>query len=205
MGIRLYKEPGLEKPDISIYSPEFLEEMRNLPQKNLAVELLRKLIDGEIKRRSKKNLVQSKAFSERLESTIKRYHNRTIETVKIIEELINLARQIDEANRRGEDLGLTEEEIAFYDALETDDNAVKVLGNDTLRTIAREITEAIRRNVTVDWTLRENIQAKLRVLVKRILRKYKYPREAQNKAAETVLAQASLMFADWGEIATVPV
>jgi type I restriction enzyme R subunit len=195
--VDLFAAAGLKKPDISILSEEFLAEVRGMPQRNLAVELLRKLLESEIKTRRRKNLVQAWSFAEMLEQTIRRYQNRAIEAVQVIEELIGLARDMREANARGEKLGLSEEELAFYDALETNDSAVKVLGEPTLRQIARELVETVRRNVTIDWTLRENVRAQLRVLVKRILRKYGYPPDKQEKATETVLEQAGLFSEAW--------
>ncbi|WP_022852665.1 type I restriction endonuclease subunit R [Thermodesulfatator atlanticus] len=190
--IDLFEAAGLKKPDISILSDEFLAEVRNLPQKNLAVELLRKLINDEIKVRRRKNLVQARKFSELLEKTIRRYHNRAISTIEVIEELIKLAKEMREAYRRGEKLGLSEEELAFYDALETNDSAVKVLGDETLRKLARELVKTVRQNVTIDWTVRESARAKLRVMVKRLLRKYGYPPDKQEEATHTVLKQAEL-------------
>jgi type I restriction enzyme R subunit len=197
--IDLFTFAGLQKPEISILSPEFLAEIKDLPHKNLALELLKRLLNDEIRTHQRKNLIQGRAFSEMLEETIVRYQNKSIETTQVIEELIELARKIRDANKRGEQLNLTEEELAFYDALEVNDSAVKVLGDQTLRTIARELTNTVRRNVTIDWTLRENVQAKLRVMVKRILRKYGYPPDKQKKATDTVLEQATIIAKDWAE------
>jgi type I restriction enzyme R subunit len=195
--VDIFAAAGLQKPDISILSEEFLAEVRGMPQRNLAVELLQKLIRGELATRRRKNLVQSRSFAEMLERTIRRYQNRAIEAAQVIEELIALARDMREANARGERLNLSEEELAFYDALETNDSAVKVLGDETLRAIARELVATVRNNVTIDWTLRENVRAELRVLVKRILRKYGYPPDKQEKATQTVLEQAALLSAQW--------
>lgn len=195
--IDIFAAAGLERPDISILSDEFLAEVRGLPQRNLAVELLQKLLKGEIKTRGRKNVVQARSFAEMLEQTLRRYQNRAIEAAQVIEELIALAREMREAASRGEELGLTEDEMAFYDALETNDTAVQVLGDETLRTIARELVETVRRNVTIDWTMRENVRAQLRVMVKRILRKYGYPPDKQEKATQTVLEQAALLSAEW--------
>jgi type I restriction enzyme, R subunit len=175
----------------------FLAEVRGKPQRNLAVELLQKLLNGEVKNRRRKNVVQARSFAEMLKQTLRRYQNRAIEAAQVIEELIALAKEMRTANARGESLGLTEEELAFYDALETNDSAVKMLGDETLRTIARELVAAVRKNVTIDWTLRENVRAQLRVLVKRILRKYGYPPDKQEKATQTVLEQAALLSAEW--------
>ncbi|MBI4064544.1 MAG: type I restriction endonuclease subunit R [Elusimicrobia bacterium] len=195
--IDIFAAAGLKKPDISILSDEFLAEVRNLPHKNLAAELLRRLLNDEIKARSRKNLVQSRSFAEMLERSIRAYQNRAIETAQVIEELIGLAKDMREANRRGEKLGLTEDEVAFYDALETNDSAVKVLGDETLRAIARELIVTVQNNVTIDWTVKESVRAKLRVMVKRILRKYGYPPDKQEKATQTVLEQAELLCKDW--------
>jgi type I restriction enzyme R subunit len=193
----IFAAAGLPKPDISILSDDFLAEVRGMPQKNLAVELLQKLLKGELNARRRKNVVQARSFAEMLEQTIRRYQNRAIEAAQVIEELIRLAKEMREANARGEKLGLTEDELAFYDALETNDSAVKVLGDDTLRAIARELVETVRNNVTIDWTLRENVRAQLRVLVKRILRKHGYPPDKQEKATQTVLEQAALLSEEW--------
>jgi len=195
--VDLFAAAGLKNPDISILSDEFLEDVRGLPYRNLALEVLRKLINDEIKTRSRKNLVQSRSFASMLETTIKRYQNRSIETAQVLTELIELAKEIREAQSRGENLGLTEDEVAFYDALEVNDSAVQVLGDETLKAIARELVQAVRRNVTIDWTVKESVRAKLRTLVKRLLRKYGYPPDKQEKATVTVLQQAELLCKDW--------
>ena len=156
--IDIFAAAGLEKPDISILSDEFLAEVQGLPHRNLAVELLQKLLKGELVTRRKKNVVQARSFAEMLEQTLRKYQNRAIEAAQVIEELIELARNMREANARGEELGLSEDEVAFYDALETNDSAVQVLGDETLRGIARELVETVRNNVTIDWTLRENVR-----------------------------------------------
>lgn len=195
--VDIFAAAGLEKPDISILSDEFLAEVRGMPQRNLAVELLQKLLKGELKTRRRKNVVQARSFADMLEQTVRRYQNRAIEAAQVIEELIQLAREMREANARGDALGLSEDELAFYDALEANDSAVQVLGDDTLRGIARELVETVRKNVTIDWTLRENVRAQLRVLVKRILRKYGYPPDKQEKATQTVLEQAEVLSQEW--------
>ena len=195
--VDIFAAAGLAKPDLSILSDEFLAEVRGMPQRNLAVELLQKLLKGEIGGRRRRNVVQARSFAEMLEQTIRRYQNRAIEAAQVIEELIQLAKEMREANARGEVLGLSEDELAFYDALETNDSAVKVLGDETLRAIARELVQTVRNNVTIDWTLRENVRAQLRVLVKRILRKHGYPPDKQEKATQTVLEQAALLSAEW--------
>ncbi len=195
--VDIFAAAGLTKPDISILSDEFLAEVRGMPQRNLAVELLQKLLKGEVATRRRKNVVQARSFAEMLEQTVRRYQNRAIEAAQVIEELIQLARDMRAANARGQELGLSEDEIAFYDALETNDSAVKVLGEPTLRAIAQELVKTVRDNVTIDWTLRENVRAQLRVLVKRILRKYGYPPDKQEKATQTVLEQAEVLSEAW--------
>lgn len=195
----IFSAAGLRKPDISILSDEFLGEIRNMPHKNLAVETLRRLLNDEIKVRSRKFLIQSRSFAEMLEEAIRRYYNRTIEAVEVIEELIKLAKEMREAHQRGEKLGLSEEELAFYDALEVNDSAVKVLGDEVLQTIARELVEKVRKNLSIDWTVRESVKAKIRALVKRILRKYGYPPDKREKATRTVLEQAELICKDWAD------
>ena len=199
--VDIFAAAGLKKPDISILSDEFLAEIRGMPQRNLAVELLHKLLVGEIKTRSQRNVVQARSFTELLERSIRRYQNRAVETAQVIEELIALAKDMRAANARGEELGLTEDELAFYDALETNDSAVKVLGEPTLKTIARELVATVRKNVTIDWTLRENDRAQIRVLVRRILRRYGYPPDKQERATQTVLEQAALLSEAWAAAA----
>ena len=181
----IFAAAGLDKPDISVLSEEFLAEVQGMPQRNLAVELLQKLLRGEVANRRRANVVQARSFAEMLEQTLRRYQNRAIEAAQVIEELIQLARELREAVSKGERLGLTDDELAFYDALETNDSAVQVLGDETLRAIARELVETVRSNVTIDWTLRENVRAQLRVLVRRILRKHGYPPDKQERATLT--------------------
>ncbi len=194
--IDIFSAAGLKKPDISILSEEFLAEVRGLPQKNVAVELLRKLLNDEIRTRQKKRLVQSRSFERMLEETIHRYKNRAIESVEVIEELIRLAKELREADKRGLELGLTEAELAFYEALEVNDSAVMVLGDETLRKIAHELVDQIRKNATIDWTVKEGVKAKMRVMVKRILTKYRYPPDKQPKAVATILEQAEILCAE---------
>jgi len=195
--IDIFAAAGLKKPDISILSDEFLAEVRDMPQRNLAVEMLRKLLDGEIKTRGRKNIVQARSFAELLENAIRKYQNRAIETAQVIEELIGLAKEMREAGKRGEKLGLTEDEVAFYDALETNDSAVAVLGDKTLKLIAQELVKAVRNSITIDWTVRENVRANMRVIIKRILRKYGYPPDKQARATELVLEQAEVLCENW--------
>jgi type I restriction enzyme, R subunit len=195
--VDIFAAAGLKKPDISILSDEFLAEIRGMPHKNLAIEMLRKLLDGEIRTRSRKNIVQGRSFADLLEKAINRYQNRALEAARVIEELIALAKDLREAERRGEILGLTEDETAFYDALEVNDSAVKVLGDETLRAIAQELVRAVRGNLKIDWTVRENVRAEMRVLVKRILRRYGYPPDKQARATELVLEQAEALCKNW--------
>jgi len=195
--VDIFAAAGLNKPDISILSDEFLAEVRDMPQRNLAVELLQKLLKGEIKLRSRRNVVQSRSFADLLEQSLRRYQNRAIETAKVIEELIQLAKDMRAANARGEALKLSEDELAFYDALEVNHSAVKVLGEPTLVGIARELVATVKKNVTIDWTVRENVRAQLRVIVKRILRKYGFPPDKQERATQTVLEQAALLSQEW--------
>ncbi|WHF51876.1 type I restriction endonuclease subunit R [Chryseobacterium gotjawalense] len=189
----IFEAAGMAKPDISILSDEFLLEVKGMKHQNLALELLKKLLNDEIKTRSKTNLVKSKKLLEMLEGAIKRYQNNLLTTAEIIQELINIAKEIKEADKEGERLGLTKDEVAFYNALEVNDSAVMVLGDDQLKEIAREITDKVRANATIDWTIRESARARLMVIVKRTLTKWGYPPDKQAKAIETVLKQAELM------------
>jgi type I restriction enzyme, R subunit len=201
--IDVFAAAGLKTPDISILSEEFLADVRANPHRNLAIELLRKLLADEVKARSRQNMVQGRSFAELLEKSVHRYQNRAIEAAQVIEELIELAREMRAAHKRGEDLGLNDHELAFYDALEVNYSAVKVLGDSTLRTIARELVDSVRKNVTIDWTVKEGARAKLRVIVKRILRKYGYPPDKQEAATNTVLQQAALLSGYWAEASAV--
>ena len=191
--IDIFDAAGIKKPDISILSDEFLAEVKGMKHKNLAFELLKKLLNDEVKTRQKTNMVQSKKFSEMIEKAVRKYQNNLISSAEVIQELINLAKDIKEADRKGEDLGLDFREFAFYSALEVNDSAVSILGDDILRHIARELVDTIRSNSSIDWTVRENVQAKMRIAVKKILRKHGYPPDLEVKATETVLEQAKLM------------
>ena len=195
--IDIFAAAGLQKPDISILSDEFLAEVRGMEHRNLAVELLEKLLRGEVTSRRRRNVVQARSFAEMLDLAIRRYQNRSVAAAQVIEELIDLAREMREAGARGEQLGLSDDELAFYDALETNDSAVQVLGDETLCVIARELVRTVRANVTIDWTLRENVRANLRRLVKRILRKHGYPPDKQESATRTVIEQAEVLSAGW--------
>ena len=191
--IDIFDAAGIKKPDISILSDEFLMEVQGMKHQNLALELLKKILNDEIKARARTNLVKSKKLLEMLEASIKKYQNNLLTTAQIIEELIKIAKEIKEADKEGEKLGLSTEEVAFYNALEVNDSAVKVLGDETLKVIAREIADKVKANATIDWTIRESARAKLMVLVRRTLTKYGYPPDKQQKAIDTVLKQAELM------------
>ena len=195
--IDIFEAAGMQKPELSILSEGFLSEMKELPQKNLAFEALKKLLNDEIRFISKRNVVQGKSFMEMLDKTIKKYTNRSVEAAQVIEELIELARKVREEKERGKTQNMTEDELAFYDALGANDSAVKVLGDVTLRKIALDLTQMIRKSVTIDWTQRESVQAEIRLKVKKILRKYGYPPDKQEKATQTVLEQAELVARDW--------
>ena len=195
--VDILKAAGLETPDISILSDEFLAEVQGMEKKNLAMAALRKLINGEIRSQSRVNVVQARAFSERLEEAIARYHGNAITTAEVIQELIQLAKDIRAAHRRGAEEGLVQEEISFYDALARNESAVEVLGNDQLRVIAQELLSHLKSNASVDWQHRVAARARMRVLVKRILRKYGYPPDLQDAAVRTVLQQAEVLSARW--------
>ena len=195
--IDIFDAAGMKKPELSILSDEFLKEIQGMKYKNVAIELLKKILSDEIKSRSKRNITKSKSLMEMLDAVIKLYQNNLLTTAEIIEELIRIAKEINAADRRGEELGLSEDELAFYDALETNDSAVKVLGDETLRTIARELADKIRRNATIDWMMKESVRAKLMVLVRRTLNKYGYPPDKQQRAVETVMKQAETLADAW--------
>jgi len=195
--IDVFTAAGLPRPDIGILSEQFLAEVRGLKHKNVAAELLAKLLNDELKVRSKRNLVQSQLFSEKLKKTLNAYHNRAIATQEVIEELIRLAKEMDAASKRGADLGLTDDEVAFYDALAANDSAIQAMGDEKLKVIAAELITQVRKSVSIDWTLRESARARIRVMVKRILNKYGYPPDLQEEAVRTVLQQAELLCADW--------
>jgi type I restriction enzyme R subunit len=195
--VDILKAAGIKSPDISILSDEFLAEVQQMEKKNLALEALHKLLNDGIRSRSKANVVQTKAFSERLEDAVARYHANAITTAEVLQELIQLARDIRAARQRGEDSGLSDEEIAFYDALAENESAVQVMGDDKLKVIAHELLVSLRENVTVDWAHRESARARMRVLVKRILRKYGYPPDLQDAAVQTVLRQAEALSSAW--------
>ena len=188
---------GIKSPDISILSDDFLAELKNMDRKNLALESLRKLLNGEIHSASRTNIVQSRAFSERLEDAIKRYHNNALTTAEVLEELIRIAKDIKSARQRGEEEGLTPDEIAFYDALAENESAVDVMGDKQLKLIAHELMNSVKSNISVDWQKRDNARAKIRVLIKRILKKYGYPPDLENDAIRTVIEQAEIWSSEW--------
>lgn len=195
--IDIFSAAGMEKPELSILSEEFLKEIQGMQYKNVAIELLKKILNDEIKLRSKHNLTKSKSLMDMLNAAIKRYQNNLLTTAEIIEELIRIAKEINKADKRGEEMGLSEDELAFYDALETNDSAVKVLGNDQLRAIAREIADKVKKNATIDWTIKESVRARLMVIVRRILNKYGYPPDKQPAAIELVMKQAENLADVW--------
>jgi type I restriction enzyme R subunit len=195
--IDVFAAAGLKKPEISILSDQFLAEIRDMPQKNLAVELLARLLNDEIKAKTKKNIFQARSFSEMLENALKKYQNRAIETAQIIEELVRMAKDFTEAMSRGEHLGLTSDEAAFYDALEVNDSAVKGLGEPILKKIAQDLVREIKDSVKIDWTVKESVRAAMRVRVKKLLRKHGYPPDKQEKATSTVIQQAELLAKGW--------
>ena len=195
--IDVFTAAGMERPDVSILSEDFLDEVRALPHKNLAVELLRKLLSDEIKVRCKRNVVQARTFSDMLQATMNSYHNRAISNQEIIEELIHVAHKIKAAASRGEELNLTDDEICFYDALIQNNSAEELMGDDKLKVIATELMMTVRRNVSIDWTLRENARARIRVIVKRILKRFGYPPDLQDAAVQLVLEQAETLSGEW--------
>lgn len=201
--VDIFDAAGLAKPEISILSEDFLLEIQGMKYKNVAIELLKKLLSDEIKIRSKHNITKSKSLMDMLDGALKKYQNNLLTTAEIIEELIRIAREVKAADKRGEDLGLNEDELAFYDALETSDSAVSVLGDDQLRNIARELADKVKRNATIDWTVKESVRAKLMVLVRRTLTKYGYPPDKQEKAIQTVMKQAENLANIWAEPAVV--
>ena len=195
--VDIFDAAGLDKPNIGILDEDFLNEVRNLPERNLAVEMLERLLEGEIKTRFATNIVQQTKFSDLLANVVNRYQNRSIETAQVIEELLEMAKKFKEAADRGADLGLSNDELAFYDALANNEESVRELGDETLKKIAHELAESLRKNITVDWAIRDSVRASLRLLVKRILRKYKYPPDQQNEAVELVLQQAQTLGDAW--------
>ena len=193
----IFKMAGLEKPNIGLLSDEFRDGVRSTPMKNLAVELLERLLRDEIRSTSRTNLVQESKYSERLLETLRRYHNRAIETAQVIEELIAMAKEFQAALKRNESLNLSSDEIAFYDALAERPEVLETMGDATLKSLATELTGRLRESTTVDWQVRDSVRAKMRLLIKRLLRKYKYPPEGQEEAVTMVLKQAEALADVW--------
>jgi type I restriction enzyme R subunit len=198
--IDVFDAAGIKKPDISILSDEFLKEIQGMERKNLALELLKKLLNDEIKFRTRKNLIQSKKFSEMLENAIKKYQNNLLTTAQVIEELIRLAKEIRDSDKRGEQFKLSDEELAFYDALADNQSARDVLGDEKLRDLARVLVQRVKDNTSIDWTIKESVRSKLKVIVKRLLRQYGYPPDMQLLATENVLKQAELLADQWAYV-----
>jgi type I restriction enzyme R subunit len=195
--VDIFAAAGLKKPEISILSDEFLNEVRDLPQRNLALEVLHKLLNDEIAARARRNVVQARLFSEMLAASIRKYQNRSLEAAKIIAELVEMAKEIRDAAKRGERMGLSDDELAFYDALGANDSAVQALGDETLKAIARDLVASVRKTVSIDWTVKESVRARLRAMVKRLLRKYGYPPDKQEQAVKTILEQTEVLAKDW--------
>ncbi len=199
--VDIYSAAGIKTPDISIFSEEFLSEVKNMKHKNVALELLKKLLNDELKVMTKTHLVKSRSFAQMLDETIRKYQNRTIEAAQVIAELLELAKKIQHEREIGNEMGLTPEEIAFYDALANNESAVRELGDETLKAMARELVDMLRKNTSIDWTIKESVQAKLRIYIKRLLVKYKYPPDKQEGATKIVLEQAELLAKDWNGLA----
>jgi type I restriction enzyme R subunit len=195
--VDIFKAAGLDHPDVSILSDEFLDEIKGLKYKSVALEILKKLLDDKIRSISRRNVIKSRSFAELLEKTIKKYQNKTVEAAQIIAELIDLAKEIRGEVARGNAKGLTDDELAFYDALADNESAMTELGDDTLKTISKELVKMLRKNTTIDWTLKENVRARIRVYVKRLLREYKYPPDMQDSATQLVLEQAETLCKEW--------
>ena len=188
---------GLNKPNIGLLSDEFLEDVRQMPMRNLAVELLEKLLKDDIKSKTRNNVVQEKKYADRLQETLRKYNNRAIETAQVIEELIQMAKDFQEDLKREAELGLNPDEVAFYDALANNERAVRTLGDETLKKIAIELTEKLRKSTTVDWQVRDSVRAQLKILVRRTLQRYKYPPDKELEAIELVMKQAEVLSNSW--------
>jgi type I restriction enzyme R subunit len=198
--VDIFDAVGLDKPNIGLLDDDFLTQVKNLPERNLAVELLERLLEGEIKSRFASNIVQQRTFSELLANVVARYQNRSIEAAQVMEALVDMAKKFKAASERGEKLGLNEDELAFYDALANNEASALELGDEILAKIAHELAASLRENISVDWSQRENVRAKLRLMVKRILRKYKYPPDRQEEAVTLVLQQAETVAEGWGAV-----
>ena len=193
----IFKMAGLDRPNIALLSDEFLEDVRRMEKKNLAVELLERLLQGKIKAQTRTNLVQEKKYSDRLIEALRKYHNRMIESSQVIEEMIQMAKDMQEAMKRHEELGLNQDEEAFYDALADRPEVLLSMGDATLKKLASELTEKLRNSTTVDWQFRESVRAKMRILIRQLLKKYKYPPEGYDEAIGLVLKQAEALADDW--------
>jgi type I restriction enzyme R subunit len=194
--IDIFDASGIKKPDISILSEEFLLEVKNMKHKNIALEVLKKLLNDEIKTRSKTNLVQSKSLMEMLENSIKKYHNKIITAVEVIDELINISKDIKSMDKEPKELGLTDFEYAFYTAVANNESAKELMSKEVLRELAVVLTQKVRENASIDWTIKESVRAKLKIAVKRVLRQFGYPPDMQALATETVLKQAEMIAED---------
>ena len=195
--IDIFAAAGIKKPDISILSDDFLQEIQGMKRKNLAFELLKKILNDELRTRSRKNLAQGKMFSEMLEAAIRKYQNNLLTTAQVIEELIQLAKEIKVSDDKAAELGLSEDEIAFYSALALNESAIEVMGDETLRTLAQVLVKRVRQNMSIDWTIKESARAKLRTTVRRLLREYGYPPDQQKLATENILLQTELLADEW--------
>lgn len=193
----VFKEAGLVQPDLAILSDEFLMEVRQSAQPNLAVETLRRLLEGNIKSRERVNVIEARKLSDRLDDVLARYHNRAVDSLQVIDELIALARDVAAASKRGTDLGLNQEELAFYDALAENGSAKELMAHQELRVLAQALVNIIRQSVTVDWTQKESVRARMRIEVRKLLAKYGYPPDLQRTAVDLVLEQANVIAADW--------
>jgi type I restriction enzyme R subunit len=193
----VFKEAGLDNPDISILSEEFLADVRQMEEKNLAIEALRRLLADEIKVRERSNIIQAKKLTERLDEALRKYHNRAVDSVQVIEELIALARELGEAVQRGEELGLTDEELAFYDALAENGSARDLMAVEELRVLAQALVRQIRNSATIDWTKKASVQAKMRLEVRKLLARYGYPPDLQKAAVDLVIQQAEGLARNW--------
>jgi type I restriction enzyme R subunit len=194
----VFKSAGLDQPDLSILSEEFLAEVGQTKEKHLAIETLRRLLADEIKARSRSNIVEGSKLSERLDETLRRYHNRAVDSVQVIEELIALAKDIRTASARSTDLGLNTEELAFYDALAENGSAKVLMAHEQLRLLAQLLVQSIRSSATIDWTRKESVRAKMRIEVRKLLTRYGYPPDLQKAAVDLVVRQAEALAADWG-------
>ena len=197
--VDIFEAAGIDKPDISILSDEFLQEVKSMQYKNVALELLKKLLNDEVKVRTKRNIAQSKTLMEMLDGAINKYQNNLLTTAEVIDELIKIAQDLKKADMRSSEMGLSSDELAFYDALSLNDSATEVLGDEQLRIIAREVADKVRKNATIDWAVKESVRARLMVIVRRILKKYGYPPDKQEQAIQMVMTQAANLADDWAQ------